>query len=137
MSFNLKKQDITDQDEEKIVGKEFDLALFFQMLGRDNIETVFAECKTFRDFTDGDIEKMEILGKKFPQAILAFAKLCDLTEAEKQSLSGLVCRSDNPILVLTAEELLKQGLDAEFNLARHADFDELCRRTRHKHLEVV
>jgi len=137
MSFNLKKQNGADENEQKIIGKEFDLALFFQMFARDEIETIFAECKTFGSFADSDIEKMEILGKKFPGAILTFAKLCDLTEAEKQSLSGLVCRSDNPILVLTAEELLKQSLDAEFNLTRHADFDELCRRTRHKHLEAV
>ena len=107
------------------------------MFVRDEIETIFAECKTFGSFTDSDIEKMDILGKKFPDAILTFAKLCELTEAEKQSLSGLVRRSNNPILILTAEELLKQSLDAEFNLTRHADFDELCRRTQHKHLEVV
>ena len=66
MSFNLKKQNVTDEDEKKIVGKEFDLALFFQMLERDNIETIFAECKTFGKFTGKDIEKMEILGKKIP-----------------------------------------------------------------------
>lgn len=137
MSFNLKKRNGANKDDEKIIGKEFDLALFFQLFGRDNIEIIFTECKTFGPFTDNDIEKMEILGKKFPDAILTFAKLCDLTEEDKQSLSDLVRRSDNPILILTGEELLKQSLDAEFNLTRHADFNELCRRTRHKHLEVV
>ena len=137
MSFNLKKQNSADEDEEKIVGKEFDLALFFQMLERDNIETIFAECKTFGNFSEGEIEKMGILGKIFPQAILAFAKLSNLTEAEKQSISDLVRRSDNPILILTGEDLLRQSLDEEHNLKRYADFDELCRRTRYKHLETV
>ena len=137
MSFNLKKQNGADEDEEKIVEKEFDLALFFQMFGRDNIETIFAECKTFGDFTEKDIEKMEILGEKFPKAILTFAKLCYLKEGEKQSLSELVSRSDNRILVLTGEDLVKQSLNEEYNLKGYADFDELCRRTRRKHLEVV
>ena len=137
MSFNLKKQNCADEDEEKIVGKEFDLALFFQMFARDKIETIFAECKTFSSFTDNDIERMEILGKKFPDAILAFAKLSNLTEVEKQSLSELVGRSGNQILVLIGEDLLRQSLDEEYNLKGRADFDELCRRTRHKHLEVV
>ena len=137
MSFNLKKQNVTDQDDEKIIGKEFDLALFFQMFERDGIETIFAECKTFGDFSEGEIEKMEILGKKFPEAILTFAKLSNLTEVEKQSLSDLALRSNNPILILTGEDLLRQSLDEDHNLIGYADFDELCRRTRHKHLEVV
>ena len=137
MSFNLKKQNCADEDEEKIVGKEFDLALFFQVFARDEIETIFAECKTFGSFSDNDIEKMEILGKKFPDAILAFAKVSNLSEVEKQSLSELVGRSGNQILVLTGEDLLRQSLDKEYNLKGHADFGELCRRTRHKHLEVV
>ena len=137
MSFNLKKQNGANQDEEKIDGKEFDLALFFQLLGRDNIETIFAECKTFGDFTEEEIKKMGILGKIFPQAILTFAKLSNLTEVEKQSLSVLVGRSDNPILLLTGEDLLRQSLDEGHDLKRCADFDELCRRTQHEYLEVV
>ena len=134
MSFNLKKQNTVNPDEEKIVGKEFDLALFFQRLGRDNIETIFAECKTFGDFTEKDIEKMEILGKKFPDASLTFAKLSDLTEEEKQSLSELSRRSDNQILVLTGEDLLRQSLNEEYNWNRYTDFDRLCYRTQYKHL---
>ena len=137
MSFKLKKEDVADEDEKKIVEKEFDLALFFQMLERDNIETIFAECKTFGKFTEKDIEKMEMLGKKFPDAILSFAKLGDLTMKEKQSLSELVRRSGNRILVLTGEDLLRQSLGKEHSPGGHADFDELCRRTRYKHLEPM
>ena len=140
MSFNLKKQNIADQDEEIIDGKEFDLALFFQMgetVNRGNIETIFAECKTFGEFSEKDIEEMEMLGKKFPDTILTFAKLRDLTTVEKQSLSDLVNRSDNSILILTGEDLLRQSLGEGHNLRTHADFDEFCRRTRHKHLQIV
>lgn len=137
MSFNLKKQNVANQDTEKIVGKEFDLALFFQLFARDEIETIFAECKTFGSFTDSDIEKMEILGKKFPDAILTFAKLGDLTDEEKKSLSELACRSCNELLVLTGEDLLRQNLDDAYYPKSHVDFDELCRKTRYKHLEVV
>lgn len=143
MSFTLKKQNVTDQDEEKIVGKEFDLALFFQIHGRDNIvhrrnniEVIFAECKTCGEFTEKDIEKMAVLGKKFPDAVLTFAKLSNLTTGEKYDLSELVHRSDNPILILTGEDLLKQSLDEEHYLKGYADFYELCRRTWYKHLEV-
>ena len=137
MSFNLKKQNAADKDEEKIDGKEVDLALFFQMHGRDNIEVIFAECKTCGEFTEKDIEKMAVLGKKFPDAILTFAKLADLTATEKQELSELVQRSGNPILVLVGEDLLRQNLDDEYRLKGYGDFYELCRRTRHKHLEIV
>ncbi len=137
VSFNLKKQSIADQDEKKIVGKEFDLALFCQMSSRDNIETIFAECKTFGDFSEKDIEKMEILGRKFPDAILAFAKLADLTKDERQSLSELALRSGNPILILTGEDLLRQSLNEKDNLKGGIDFDGLCRIMQHKHLGVV
>ncbi len=136
MSFNLKKQNAADKDEEKIDGKEVDLALFFQMLERDNIETIFAECKTSRSFTKKEFEKMEIIGKKFTNSVLAFAKLSNLKAREKQYISDLVRRSDNPILVLTGEDLLRQSLDEEHYLKGYADFYELCRRTWYKHLEV-
>ena len=80
---------------------------------------------------------MEILGKKFPDTVLTFAKLSNLTAAEKHELSELVHRSDNAILILTGEDLLRQSLDEEHYLKGYADFYELCRRTRHKYLEVV
>ena len=137
MSFNLKKQSVPDQDEEKINGKEFDLALFFQMHGRDNIEIIFAECKTARSFKREEIENMEILGRKFPNAVLTFAKLSDLTGREKDNLSELVQRSSNPILILTGEDLLRQSLDKEHNLKGYGDFLDLCRRTIQKHLEIT
>ena len=135
MSFNLKRQNTAEKDDEKVNGKEVDLALFFQMCARDEVETIFAECKTFGVFSVEDIEKMELLGKKFPKAILTFAKLADLEATEKQELSNLVRRTDNSILVLTGEDLLRQTLDEEHTM-KAVDFDKLCHRTRYKHLQV-
>ena len=134
MSFNLKKENVADGDEEKIVGKEIDLGLFFQLTECDDIETIFAECKTFGSFREEDIEKMEILGKKFPESVLTFAKLGNLTDDEKQSLSGLSCRSRNTILVLTGEDLLRESLRDDYK-SNTISFDQLCRITQSIHLE--
>ena len=139
MSFNLKKDNIADEDEEKIVGKEIDLALFFQLRNEKierngDIETIFAECKTFGNFGEADIEKMEILGKKFPEAVLTFAKLGDLADDEKKSLAELSRRSHNTILILTGEDLLRQSLRDEYK-SGIMSFDRLCRITHDLHLE--
>ena len=139
MSFNLKKGNVADEDEEKIVGKEIDLALFFQLrkekIERNgDIETIFAECKTFGSFGGGDIKKMEILGKKFPDAVLTFAKLGDLTDDEKKSLSELSRRSRNTILILTGEDLLRQSLRDDYK-SGIMSFDRLCRITHDLYLE--
>ena len=134
MSFKLKKESIADEDEEEIVGKEIDLGLFFQLIERDDIETIFAECKTFGSFKKEDIEKMEILGKKFPEAVLTFAKLGELTGGEKDSLSDLIRRSDNTVLVLTGEDLLRKSLRDDYK-SGIMSFNRLCRITQDIYLE--
>ena len=134
MSFNLKKENVADEDEGKIVGKEIDLGLFFQLTERDDIETIFAECKTFGSFGEADIEKMEILGKKFPEAVLTFAKLGNLTDGEKDSLSELSRRSHNTVLILTGEDLLRQSLRDDYKSGTMS-FDRLCRITHDLYLE--
>ena len=134
VSFNLKKESIADEDEEEIVEKEIDLGLFFQLIERDDIETIFAECKTFGSFREEDIKKMEILGKKFPEAVLTFAKLGDLTDGEKNSLSELNLRSHNTLLVLTGEDLLTQSLRDDYK-SNTMSFDQLCRITQNIYLE--
>ena len=134
MSFNLKKENVADEDEEKIIGKEIDLGLFFQLTGGDDIETIFAECKTFGSFREKDVEKMEILGTKFPEAVLTFAKLGNLTDEEKDSLSNLIRRSCNTVLILTGEDLLRQSLRDDYKSGTMS-FDGLCRITQSIHLE--
>jgi len=77
---------------------------------------------------------MEILGKKFPEAVLTFAKLGDLTDDEKKSLSELSCRSCNVILILTGEDILRQSLREDYK-SGIMSFDRLCRITHDLYLE--
>ena len=96
---------------------EVDLALFFQESKYRNTKTevIFIECKTFNSFRQKDVDKMADLGKAFPGAIIAFAKLEEhLRDEEKTILCTLVNRSRknrqnnrpfNPILILTGKEL--------------------------------
>lgn len=96
---------------------EADLALFFQESKYRNTKTevIFIECKTFNSFRQKDVDKMADLGKAFPGAIIAFAKLEEhLRDEEKTILCALVNRSRknrlnnrpfNPVLILTGKEL--------------------------------
>ena len=96
---------------------EADLALFFQESKYRNTKTevIFIECKTFNSFRQKDVNKMADLGKAFPGAIIAFAKLEEhLRDEEKTILCALVNRSRknrlnnrpfNPVLILTGKEL--------------------------------
>ena len=96
---------------------ETDLALFFQESKYRNTKTevIFIECKTFNSFRQKDVDKMADLGKAFPGAIIAFAKLEEhLRDEEKTILCALVNRSRknrlnnrpfNPVLILTGKEL--------------------------------
>ena len=96
---------------------ETDLALFFQESKYRNTKTevIFIECKTFNSFRQKDVNKMADLGKAFPGAIIAFAKLEEhLRDEEKTILCALVNRSRknrlnnrpfNPVLILTGKEL--------------------------------
>ena len=56
---------------------EADLALFFQAskFADSKPEVIFAECKSFNDFEETDVDKIGKLGKAFPGAVLVFATL--------------------------------------------------------------
>jgi len=98
---------------------EVDLALFFkQNRFSQNYSSrlLFAECKTFNDFSSGDIKRIKKLCKEFPSSEIIFATLKPkLSEKEKKMilplankarklrLRGLPC---NPIMILTSAELL-------------------------------
>lgn len=96
---------------------EADLALFFQKSKFRNSKTeiIFVECKTFNSFQQKDADKMTNLGKAFPGAVIAFAKLEEhLRDEEKAILYPLVDHSRknrlnghpfNPVLILTGKEL--------------------------------
>jgi len=121
MSFTAKK------DELEI---EADLALFFQESKSRHSKThlIFAECKTFNSFQKKDVDRMRVLGKEFPGAILVFAKLGrSFDYKEKTFLCQVVnCsrtnrkngRAFNPILILTGTELIsKMGFQHDWEEA--------------------
>lgn len=97
---------------------EADLACFWrEHFFDDSMDGVlFAECKSFGEFKKKDFEKMELLAKTFPGAILMFCTLRDkLSTREIGTLRRITRagrrywkddRSVNPVLILTRAELI-------------------------------
>ena len=135
--------------------KEVDLAVLLQEKHKDSIppDLVFCECKTYKNFTNDDANRMIELGTEFPNSILTFATLNDeLTENEKTEIlkvvnnfrTGYGHRPTNPVLILTAKELLPTDFLGHFKeyekdtiaYQRYNDWiGNLCEFTVKKHLE--
>ncbi len=105
--------------------KEFEQEIDLAVLLRDKSnfdevpDLIFCECKTYKKFNEEDIERMKKIGMAFPRAILAFCTLNDeLDKNEKRLISklskyfqkGYGSRPVNPILILTASELIPEEL---------------------------
>ena len=136
--------------------KEVDAALVLQEKSRDNVipDLIFCECKTYKNFTADDADRMIDLGTEFPNSILTFATLnVELTENEKTEIlkvvnhfrTGLGNRPTNPVLILTAEELLPNGFMGHFEeyeknskpYHRYNDWlGNLCEFSVEKHLNI-
>jgi len=136
--------------------KEVDLAVMLQEKYKDNVppDLVFCECKTYKNFTSDDADRMIELGTEFPNSILTFATLNDdLTENEKIEIlrvvnnfrTGYGHRPTNPVLILTAKELLPTDFLGHFKdyekdtipYQRYNDWiGNLCELTVKKHLNV-
>ncbi|MCT1526816.1 hypothetical protein [Sphingobacterium hotanense] len=136
--------------------KEVDLAVMLKEKNKDNVppDLIFCECKTYKNFTSEDAERMIELGTEFPNSILTFATLNDeLTENEKVEIlrvvnnfrTGYAQRPTNPVLILTAKELLPKDFWGHFDeyendskpYHRHNDWiGNLCEFTVKKHLNV-
>ena len=136
--------------------KEVDVAVMLQEKHKDSIppDLIFCECKTYKNFTSDDADRMIELGTEFPNSILTFATLNDeLTENEKAELlkvvnkfrTGYGHRPTNPVLILTAKELLPEdfwGHFAEYEkdskpYHKYNDWiGNLCEFTVKKHLNV-
>ena len=100
--------------------KEVDLAILLQDSRTEINDLVFCECKTYKTFTEKDMERMRMLGDEFPGAILTFATLNEnLNNDEKRLLAdtvkyfqrGSLRRPQNPVLILTGKELLPEKFD--------------------------
>lgn len=112
LGFELKKSKKDPQTP-----KEVDLCLLIQN-GRDEYkehDLIFCECKTYKRFTELDIERMKQLGDEFPGAILVMATLnenlnndeiAQLISLVKYFQKGNAQRPVNPVLILTGVELL-------------------------------
>lgn len=136
--------------------KEVDLAVMLQEKHKDSIppDLIFCECKTYKNFTSDDADRMIELGTEFPNSILTFATLNDeLTENEKAQIlrvvnnfrNGYGQRPTNPVLILTAKELLPNDFWGHFSeyendakpYHKHNDWiGNLCEFTVKKHLNV-
>lgn len=136
--------------------KEVDLAVMLQEKHKDSVppDLIFCECKTYKNFTSEDAERMIELGTEFPNSILTFATLNDeLTENEKSEIlkvvnyfrTGIGHRPTNPVLILTAKELLPNDFLGHFSeyeknskaYHRYNDWiGNLCEFTVKKHLNL-
>ena len=139
MSFEVQKS------ETKLF--EVDLGLFYQKSKFSESETkvILAECKTFNEFKQTDIDKMKELGNAFPGAILVFAKLTEtLRDEEKEILIPFVkaswIRSEkrqpfNPVMILTGKELFLDLLwESHLDKVRFKDLLDICSLTQRVHL---
>ena len=136
--------------------KEVDLAVMLQEKHKDSIppDLVFCECKTYKNSTSDDADRMIELGTEFPNSILTFATLNDeLSENEKTEIlrvvnsfrNGYGHRPTNPVLILTAKELLPNDFWRHFSeyendakpYHKYNDWiGNLCEFTVKKHLNV-
>lgn len=106
--------------------KEVDLVVMLQEKHKGSMppDLVFCECKTFKNFTSDDADRMIKLGVEFPNSILTFATLKDeLLEEEKTEIlkvvnhfrTGVGNRPINPVLILTANQLLPKKFFEHFS----------------------
>lgn len=136
--------------------KEVDLC-FLAVDKRDAFrapDLIFCECKTYINFKEVDIQRMQQLGDAFPGAVLVFSTLNDtLVSTEINLLRPLVQhfqigggrRPRNSILILTGQELLnpddsfplKVYEDQMRSSQKYSDFlGTLCEMTVRKHLQI-
>lgn len=151
IGFELVKTGIKDSNK-----KEVDLCLLvghkYDQFQKPDL--VFCECKTYINFKAVDMERMMVLGKEFPGAVLVFATLNEtLTDEEKALIGSLVQnfqtgngkRPRNPVLVLTGKELLpdepsdplRDYEDTMHAYQYHNDYlGALCELSVRKHLGI-
>lgn len=91
-------------------------------------DLIFCECKTYIELKQVDIDRMQMLGDQFPDAILVFATLNEALSANEVSLliplvqhfqKGHRQRPRNPVLIFTGQELLSE--DSQFPLKSYED----------------
>lgn len=102
--------------------KEVDLTLLLRNRYDDDQspDLLLCECKTYKLFTEKDMDRMKQLGQQFPKAVLVFATLNnELDETERLLIANFTRhfqaghgdRPLNPILILTGSEVLSEDFD--------------------------
>lgn len=110
MEFEIKKDAVIN---------EIDLAILLKSKHDEDLppDLIICECKTNKKLTIKDIDRLKKIGIDFPNSILVFCTLNEtLDEEEKNHLIGLVnyfrkgfgSRPKNPVLILTAKELIPE-----------------------------
>lgn len=149
--------ELTKRDQTNTVNtKEIDLC-FLAADRRDSYkkpDLIFCECKTNIHLKEIDIQRLQHLGEEFPGAILTFVTLNDslapieislLTQLVQSFQTGSGSRPRNPVLILTAQELLspdhsfplKEYENSMHSYQKYNDFlGALCELTIKKHLGV-
>ena len=141
---------------------EADLAVLFREFRFSNSSKtpriLFAECKTYNQFAEKDIKRMELIAKEFPGAILVFATLRrELMKKEKQIIRRIaekgrklndLYKQRNPVLVLTGNELFNTWWPPEewktksdqfikfANFRGRHDVDSICEISQQLYLEM-
>lgn len=144
MEFEIKKDGVIN---------EIDLAILLKSKHDEDLppDLIICECKTNKKLTIKDVERLKKIGIDFPNSILVFCTLNEtLDEEEREHLIELVnffrkgfgSRPKNPVLILTAKELIPEenfSCFSEYNSLiksyHHNDFiGNLCELTVEKHL---
>jgi len=135
---------------------EADFAMFWEdsIYGEKQSGVLFGECKTYGEYSKKDFDRMRILAKNFPGAILVFSTLRkslskrEIKELIKISKMGRKYwkneRPINPVLILTGNELLtfdgpphcweKMGFDKKFDRVR--GLISICDATQQIYLKL-
>lgn len=136
--------------------KEVDLCVLLKNSNDDSLppDLLLCECKTYKHFEAVDIQRMKILGDAFPGAVVVIATLNDqLTAAETALIvdlvqylqKGLGPRPQNPVLILTGNELLPENIHDAFEAYKdqirvHQRFNDfigaISDLTIRKHLQI-
>ncbi|WP_430966783.1 hypothetical protein [Spongiimicrobium sp. 2-473A-2-J] len=129
---------IFDFDVAKGTNKfEIDLALITKGGRNSKVNTFICECKTYKDITEKDYNRLKFMGENLPNVTLVISTLKEeFSEAEKSLLIKLTNNfrdghyTTNPVLLLTGNELVSD--DRYFPLKKYED-----NMASHNHVDYV
>lgn len=143
---------IFDFEVEKGSNKfEIDLAIVTKGRRNNEVNTFICECKTYKDITEKDFNRLKYMGENIPNSTLVVSTLKEkFTENEKILLVKLTNHfrnnysTTNPVLLLTGSELVPENrysplkkYEDKIPFNNHADYVKtLADLTCEEHLEL-